>query len=701
MAALELKPFDFSSDFKYRLFEYSGEDTVNLRHLLEINFTRNNLRWRKGKLTSACKAEEIVWPKKMQCLEHRNFMKLTREEKKKAVQCSILGNIDTAKKHRLITGQDRQFIRRPLLTYLDRNLSTSTKKRQASNLTKNTELQSELMVIADLYLKAGDFQNANRTVIDAFHRLVDSNDYEIAFELLSRLEKLCRQENDIVNLCTILMKRGDTQKTIGDAIQAEKSYLEIIELYGNRQSDHLLAETYKDLGDVYKMKQDFKAGLGVLEKAIEIYEQLGDRLELSHTLNNMGNILSLNADHKKSFAMYWQALKIQKELYSIADVASTLNNMGRYYVSQGRLRRVLKLFTISLKLNRRLGNEIEIARLLNNLGFVNHDLGDFDKAQECLTESLKLNKKNGVKKELLFNFNNITEVMLSAGRLKESSGYLKEGMELANELDDLPHKAFLSTNMAAVFKRMGYYGQAMAGIEEALSFADKIADDIHPIINKIHLADIYYRQNMCKKARLVVEEILELTDDSDNRRLVMAVYTLRGVLESDPDLIHHAALIAEELKASRDLIIIKSKLISLYLKNEQAGFPEKWIDEATDWLNSKKSDIELSFGFNTIGHYHLKQNNISIASDYFQKAHDTALRFALQPEQADACRFIGQIFAKENNFEKAYLYYRKAMEIIKNMAGDIKNRNAKESFLSSDFVADLSREISEFRQIMT
>ncbi|UCD95514.1 MAG: serine/threonine protein kinase, partial [Candidatus Zixiibacteriota bacterium] len=416
-----------------RLLDYSGDDPVKLRGVLEVNFTKKLLNWKNGRLTFECKADEIIWPRKLQCHDRKRFHHLPFSKKKKIILTAVVGDPEEAETLGIVSGSDRRgYVTRPLLYYARNNLSRATIARFANKFA-DTALDKFLdeIIAATLYLKAQNLDKGYTVTLDAANKLINENSYQHALELLSSLAEICRENNDEEKLAITLMETADTEKMIGEASRAERTYLRIIGLYENRPPDKLLAETYKDLGDLYKMKQDYDSGIQVLKQAEKLYSELGDKLELSHTLNNMGNIYAVRGRFDEAIRCYLRALRVQRQLGATKDVAMILNNIAAISYYRGRYARTLRLFEMALRLQQEIGNQGEIARTLNNLGLLRYEMGNFGRSLENLNESIALNRKIGLKKELLINLDNLTLVMLYAGRLKESVGLIREGMALS------------------------------------------------------------------------------------------------------------------------------------------------------------------------------------------------------------------------------------------------------------------------------
>ena len=694
--------FEFDDNQKEKLYDTAGDDITLLRNILEINFTAGRLIWKDGRLVFNCPVDDIIWPRKIQNYLGHSFGGLKCSEKKRAIKCAVIGNIEYALKAKIAKPADiNKVVTRPMMHHLLNHLKPITIKRTANNLADSIRhIENLETATAQLYLKAGNLEKGYNIILDAANTRINEHDYKAGFNLLSGLINLCRSRNSIERLKPVLMIKADTEKHIGETTKAENTYHQIIKLYEKTPVDRLLGETYKDLGDLYKIKQDFQAGIEALEKAREIYTKLDDQLELSHTLNNIGNILVRNRDYDKAFSHYRQALRIQRRLDSISDIASTLNNMSLVYMNRGRLQRVLRLFGLSLDINKKLGNAVEIARLHNNLGCIYNELGEYNTSIDHLHEAEKLNSRIGLRKELLFNLDNLSQSMLAVGRLKESLDYIKKGIELAGELSDLPHKAFMTLTMARVLKRMGRYGQAYDCTLEAIQMGREISDENHPTACSLHLAEIYIGMNAHDKAIETINKIIQHAEEYGERRAMLTAYHQTGILKKDMSYLEKAAAIADELKLTRRKTLIQGDMLRIRSQTDPHDIPSEWLDNLVSQFHDGKPDIETAGVYNDIGLYYLATDNENKAVEYFKKCFYNASKLSLLPEKIEAAMNTGRIYLKNNDFEKSFKSYRIAMEGFKAIADDIKDENLKKGFLSNERIKILSGNIKKLHQIL-
>jgi serine/threonine protein kinase/Tfp pilus assembly protein PilF len=694
---------NFTEPIKERLLDYCDDDTSILRNILEINFSHNRLIWQGGRLLFADNEDNIILPKSIRNRIHGQYRTLSYRAKKAAIRASVSGSLQNALKLRLINAKDDGGkIDRSLIYVIRQYLAPPTVRRLSFDLANMAAKSAENDILAaKLYIQSQRLDEGYNTIRAAVEELLKNSHHDSALKLMDDLIELSRSNNDVNKLKASLMKKADTLRQIGDIIPAEKIYKQIIDLYPGDKTDELLAETYKDLGDLYKSRQDYQSGIEALKKAEKIYRTIGDLLEVSHTQNNIGNIYVVNNQFDMAYQSFRKALHIQKELQVPKDIASTLNNMGVVFYMKGRYGRVIRLFSIAIEINRKIENLMEMARALNNRGYMYNILGRFDDALEDLGKSLEINRKIGSKREILYNLENMTQVMLSAGRLKETLGYLREGMALADELADYPLHCSMIGNIGIVQKRMGQYGKALKNINQAIEMSEPLSDKRDLTLWLINQADLYYRLNDNARALNNAKKAFEAGLQIDDKKALISIYSLLALIERNDENFDRAEQAAREIKAVRDLSQAQLKRLHWQLASKDYKSAGRLIQILNEVFIEGNSDIENAQFYFLRGKFHYENGNWDKALGDLMKSHRFSAKMSLLPESIEAAMLLGIIYSEKMEFEAAYNHYRNAINGLKTIANDINDDELRTSFLSQERIAFVSAEIKRLAKYLT
>ncbi len=668
--------------------------TEHLRCVLTCNFRRGTLRFDGTKFRFA---KTVIWPNRVRRYFLNNFAKAPLQKKKHQLRLALLQNstrFEINQAHIKSNSEDyaSAMLLLPLLSYRQ-------VKRIAAHLGRTEDNAGRYGSAARLFTFAGSLVSAASLGVESGNQLHNENRNTEALQLLTgiiELAELCRQ---IPQTRSVLMAKADILKQQGNMEPAMMVYQQIIDSYTNAKPDKLLAETYKDVGDIYKMKHQFEAGIQSLRKAQEIYDSLGDKLGASHTLNNIGNMYWVAADLKSALTNYRAALRLQRTMKADAEVASTLNNIAGVYALGGQYPRAIRIYNHSLALKKELGLGGEIARTLNNLGYVYSTSGNPQQGVVCLKESLELNQRIGSKREILFNLENLGAVMIMAGRLRESLAYIKQGLELCQVLEDLPRAGVMSLAKASVMKRIGMYGDAENVLGQVRVILSKIDDPNVTIEADITEAGLRYHVGDVTKAEAVAVRTLAESRKLDNMQNALNSLFLLAKISKDASIIPDAEQLIEQLHLTRERTI----LMAIKLERSLEASDANAIDTALlaglySAAQNMNEDIELPFICQVLARAFMLTGQIEQATTAVERGITLADKSSLLPEMAALMTIKGEISFYAKKYETAFAMYKKALQVWGQIRDSIRSTTDKEQFQNMPAIQKLMLEIRKLNE---
>ena len=683
---------------KHRLDLLSDRDTLALRLLLTSNFLRGNLRYDNGRFTFA---GNIYWPVSCRRNLCRQFRLLSLSEKKRAIAAAVVGDLESARQIHAIPVHCLQNMPASLFVLLRSLLHSITIKRFSSRFSLAAERASLHSLAADLHIQAGALEGAERCAYQAATELKKNHRSDKTIAVLNKAIRYAALLDKRFFVRNLLMFRGDLHKENGDTRKALAAYRELIALYDGRPQDKLLAETYKDLGDLFRLQQDSAAGLKALERSQEIFQDLGDELEISHVLNNMGNIHWLTADTPKALGCYRQALRIQRRLDAKAKVASTLNNIGNVYGVQGRYTRCLRILNLSLSLKKEIGHAGEIARTLNNLGYAHYITGHAGKAVECLVESLKINRTIGSKKEILFNLENLTSIMITAGQLKQSLVYFRQSLELSASLNDKAHLGTVHGSMAKVFKRMGRFAEAEHSLEKAEQCVKKIDYRLLEVTLRVGRAGLRYALGDYPVAYELAIQALDEAHEAKDSECELNALLLITKLTDKPEYVERTEKLTDELHVTREKRLLHFNQLEYYLEHKMIGKAERSACKLKEIPLTIAEDIELAWMCNLLGEIFLEIGEADVAEPHIRMALSAAQTSGLTPEMVVALMLNGRMQIQRGEYEDCFSDYKKSLYLCKRIVDSIPADIDRQRYQNRRSILFLAREIRRLGQLLT
>ena len=664
-----------------------------LRSFLSYNHIRKNLQYKDGNFSFK---QNGLLPLKLVTYELHRFQKLSLTEKKEVIRAAVINNPSFALAQN-IEIETTHILSKTLPHFLC-SKTVSTIAHRYAPIAKEMNFYK---VAAELYCKAGDLTEAEDAAFQAASELRNDNDLKEAVRIIDKVIELANLKKDLFSVRSLIKLKGDVLKELGETGETEAVYKKLISIYADEKHDKLLAETYKNLGDLYKTKQKPQEGLDALEHALAIYEELGDELEISHTFNNLGTIYWVDNNYENAFVYFRKALKIQRKLNVKKEIASTLNNLAVMYTVKGKYKRAINLFTICVKIQKEIGIKSELARTLNNLGYIYMILADYDKSIDSILESITYFKEIGTQTEILINLENLTSITFITARLNESIKYLKEGIKISNDLGEELQIGIFKVFLSGVFIRMGRVKDADKIFQEIDSILSKHEDAYLRIIYLLEKANLSLFLNNTEKVRELVLELYQVADKLQDKTTLVKIKLLECRLLDSDEVFESTNELISELKLVREDFLFEHVSLENTIRDKNFDAAKEYVEKLERKRDLISIDIEYPAICNTIAEYYLHKNDLEQALYYIEQAIHIASKNKLKFEYLTSLVLKGKVLFQQNEVESCYNIYREALQIAKQIALDITHPSEQQLFQQKKEIHFLIKEIKDLSNLLS
>ena len=652
-----------------------------LRLILTSNFNKQILHYTGEKFVFRT---SIYWPSILRRKSLSHFSNASRSAKKEIIRLSVTASRKT--RSQMPPGTTLLFAH-----LLSNKLVKLCSFKAANGMKSNNEFSAA----AKLFLQAGLLTDAINCAEKATKDLKDADSRANAIHLINRVSEFAHFVGKEFETRQLLMIKGDIERANGDIDNAQSTYNRIIELYRDNAPDKLLAETYRDLGDLYKTKQKFQLGIEVLNKAIEIYRGLKDDLDMSRTLNNIGELYRIATDLPNSLKFTRQALAIQKRLRAAEDTAKSLNNIAILCGTSGKLKRAIRIFNLSLKVNRNLGEEVEIAKVLNNLGYAYFLTGNQADAAKVLRESLDINRKLGNKKEILFNLWNLSEVSFKFGNLRQCLKYLEEGLQLATALADKPHSSRYHLSLGNALRYLGRLSEAASHFDKVSLLSDEIDDEVLKINLQIDKAVLRFQIGDFGAAKMLAESALHYSQELKIQSEMLEALNILIILTGNDKYLKLARERSSEKLYDKNRLKVEFSYIQYLINSEFIQDAQRIIGPYEAQLLKQPSDIDMPHLLNVLGEYHIKLKEFNEAKVILDKSYDSAKSQGLLIDEMNAAILLGNVAFGAGGYEQSFAKYKMALNLCKQVVNGIEANADKKIFMNKPKVKLLVTEINK------
>ncbi len=281
-----------------------------------------------------------------------------------------------------------------------------------------------------------------------------------------------------------------------------------------------LAENYKDIGLSNYYICNYEKALEVLDKAIEIAEELGDDGLKAQSLNNIGIVFVSLGKTKEAHECFAKSLELKESIknYSQISIASTLSSIGDLHEKTGEIYRAFDFHERALKLYRKSGHIPGVAAQLCNIGICFQKLKKHQEAMESFDEALSLARNINHREfeaNILYNSANSAAAL---GDMKIAKLNFQQSMKINQMLGDVQAIANIKVEFASIKLIEKKYDEALELLNEAQEIGQRINEK--PLIMKIFemVSQIYEMKNEYNKSLEYYKKYMEIKECIRDRR---------------------------------------------------------------------------------------------------------------------------------------------------------------------------------------
>ncbi len=214
------------------------------------------------------------------------------------------------------------------------------------------------------------------------------------------------------------------------------------------------------------------------ERALAIYEELGDLERQAIVLNSLGVYAHAQGRWNESVDLYERARRAWDQAGDHWAASFATTNRGEVLSDQGRFDEAEPLFRAALRIAQASQSPFRIADISVYLGRLLAGKGEFDEAQASLTEAREHFAESGDKGELLASDARIAECLVLAAKPDEARALADATFETAVATEGTSLlMPVLGRVRGCALMQLGRTGEAREALEETLSAARELKMD--------------------------------------------------------------------------------------------------------------------------------------------------------------------------------------------------------------------------------
>jgi tetratricopeptide (TPR) repeat protein/tRNA A-37 threonylcarbamoyl transferase component Bud32 len=236
------------------------------------------------------------------------------------------------------------------------------------------------------------------------------------------------------------------------------------------------ANAYNNIAIGSTILGDHEKGRECFEKALDIFEKIGDRNGISRVLNNLGSFYRRLSNYEKALELYLRTLEIEEKSGTGLGVALAFFNIGNVHGCLSNYDKSLEYYLKALNLYEELGDINRIADSLYSIGLLYNDLGKTDSALEYLQKAIKIYDEQGNTQGYSDSLMVIGIAYKDLNNYKSALEYFQKALEMAEKLRDKRGITYALGNIGSVYGGLKDYRKALEYFHKCLKIEKEIGD---------------------------------------------------------------------------------------------------------------------------------------------------------------------------------------------------------------------------------
>jgi predicted ATPase len=194
---------------------------------------------------------------------------------------------------------------------------------------------------------------------------------------------------------SVLNYAGIMARAQGDYERGQARSEEAASLWRSLKNHERLANTLKNLGNIYLDTSDLGRASELYQESLDLYRAAGERHGAAATLNNLGVLARMRGEWDSAMSFYEEALTLFTEASDLQGRGRVLMNLGEARYEAGDYEGAARLCRDSLQLFRDTGSKWAIADVLEILGAIASGTDDAEEAAKLFgaAEALRAHLK--------------------------------------------------------------------------------------------------------------------------------------------------------------------------------------------------------------------------------------------------------------------------------------------------------------------
>ena len=229
------------------------------------------------------------------------------------------------------------------------------------------------------------------------------------------------------------------------------------------------ADSLGNIGMIYQTLGHYQQAQEYLEQPLIITRKIGYTVREVLVLGNLSNVHQVLGQNKQAVDYLKQALTLARRLEVPSWEANALRSLGKIYRDFGEHEKALNYLNRSLAITQEINDQIGEVDTQGNLGISYRILGQYQRASECFVQSLSISRLINYFRGEAYSLRSLGDIHQDVGQYKKALDFFEQALTISQVIEDFVGVVACLDGLGRAYQYLGQYQQAIEYHQKALT----------------------------------------------------------------------------------------------------------------------------------------------------------------------------------------------------------------------------------------
>lgn len=260
------------------------------------------------------------------------------------------------------------------------------------------------------------------------------------------------------------------------------------------------AEAALNAGWSYSYLSESKHALEYLQKALDLFTEIGDPDGSMKSLNAIGVVYHNVSQYESALEYYSKSLALSRNAANKERELAAINNLGEFYHELGNYEEASGFFETARQLAEECSDKERLAHVLVNLGLVQKELGNYSAAKDQLQKAVQACSDIDDKITLVKCHTAMGLLHHEMKDFTEAAEWHRKGIELSRQTGNRHGELEALFSLSKMYMAVRDDNSALESLQNTLTLSERIGSKFYAYQSQLAMANVYERRGEYKTA---------------------------------------------------------------------------------------------------------------------------------------------------------------------------------------------------------